>query len=674
MDPKCVRSVAVNSSPRKLGLILGALPVAALGQSYGSIDEIVVTAAPTEDRVSPPSLVLDHEALQEFQPIATADVFRNVTGISLRTNSRGESVIRIRGAEERQTLVFLDGAPLATPWDGRADLALLPAGLIDRVEVKRGVVPIEYGANAVAGAVDLFTYIPERGTTIRAELQQGSMGASNLNALAGVGLDNGWSFVAGASSIERDAERIADRSSVVFDPSLNSERTNTDLSGNSVYVASSYSAESYFLRASLLHADVERGVAAKGNLDPAISRPRFWRVPDWQLTQATLNGSWDISERVDLRFTGWRQWFEQTINAYTDYSYSALDAREEGEDDTVGARMTLSYDFDRATLRLVSTAQESTHDQLESETLTGDPADLVATPELRFRQRLFTLGAEADLRLTDTVTSTFGLARDRAVTPLTGDRPSQPSLSATGWSAGLRWAPARDWALAATVGERTRFPTPRELYGAALGRFLLNPDLKPERSLLTDVNLKIFPGDDLSLDFAVWANESDDTLSQRNVVVDGVNKRQRYNTNGSFTYGVEAAATLYLTDSFRTEFSAAFQDGEVERDENGERPELLQRPDAQVRLALDWQANTRLDLRAELMHTGKAYDLDDDGTLVELPESTTVNLRGFFQVTEWRGREIDVTASFDNLTDELVLPQLGLPSPGRVYRVGIRMN
>ncbi len=659
---------------RSLLVLLSVGPATAAAQGYGSIEEIVVTAAPAEDRVAPQSIVLDHEALKEFQPVATADVFRNVTGISLRTNSRGESVIRIRGAEERQTLVFLDGAPLATPWDGRTDLALLPAGLIDRLEVKRGVVPIEYGANAVAGAVDLFTYVPEIGTTLRAEVQQGSLGAGNVNALAGFGLDNGWSFVAGASSIERDAERIADRSSVVFDPSQNDERTNTDLSGNSVYFATAFSGESYFMRASLLHADVERGVAAKGNLDPAVSNPRFWRVPDWHLTQGTLNGFWDISERVDLRFTGWRQWFDQTIDAYTDYSYSALGAREEGDDDTLGARATLSLELDRATLRLVTTAQESTHDQLESATATGDPADLVASPALRYRQRLFTVGAEADLRLSDTVTSTFGLARDRAVTPLTGDKPAQPSLSATGWSAGLRWTPQEKWMLAVTVGERTRFPTPRELYGASLGRFLLNPDLKPERSLLTDVNLKAFPSDNLSLDFAVWANDSDDTLSQRNVVVDGVSKRQRYNTNGSFTYGVEAAATLYITDDFRTEFSLALQDGEVERDDNGERPELLQRPDAQARLALDWQANARLDLRAELMHTGRAYDLDDDGTLVELPESTTVNLRGFFQVAEWRGRDVQLTASIDNLSDELVLPQLGLPAPGRMYRVGIRID
>lgn len=651
-----------------------ALPVAALGQGYGTIDEVVVTAAPTRDRVSPPSLVLDHEALQEIQPVATADVFRNLTGVSLRTNSRGESVVRIRGSEERQTLVFLDGAPLATPWDGRADLALLPAGLVDRIEITRGVVPIEYGANAVAGAVDLFTYQPDIGGDIRAEAQQGSLGALNLNALVGATYESGWSLVAGGARIERDAERIADKSSIAFDPSQNRERTNTDMTGSSAYLATTYAASSFLVRASLLHADVARGVAAQGDLDPAVSSVRFWRTPEWRLTQATLNGTWDLRENLGLRVTGWRQWFDQTIDAYTDYSYSSLQAREQGQDDTLGGRLALSLDLDRTKLRLVSTAQESTHDNLESETVTGDAAGLVPGPVLRYRQRLTTVGAEADVRLSDDLTSTFGIGVDRASTPLTGDKPSQPSLSATSWSAGLRWRSSDDWTTTLTIGERSRFPTPRELYGAALGRFLLNPDLRPERSLLTDLNITHYPSEQLSLDVGIWFNDSEDTLSQRTVDDDGTSRRQRYNTNGSVTYGVEGAATWFAREDFRLEFSAALQDGEVARDDNGERPFLLQRPDAQLRAALDWQASDRVDLRAEVQYTGSAYDLADDGSPVRLPDATVLNLRGFLRVGQWWGRDVHLTASVDNATDALVLPQLGLPAPGRLYRVGIRLN
>ncbi|NNF49862.1 MAG: TonB-dependent receptor, partial [Woeseiaceae bacterium] len=100
----------------------------------------------------------------------------------------------------------------------------------------------------------------------------------------------------------------------------------------------------------------------------------------------------------------------------------------------------------------------------------------------------------------------------------------------------------------------------------------------------------------------------------------------------------------------------------------------LQRPDVQLRAALDWQASARLDLRAEVLHTASAWDLDDDGVLARLPDSTSVNLRGFLRVADWQGRGIQLTASVDNLTDELILPQLGLPAPGRTWRIGIRVN
>lgn len=649
-------------------------PVLTLGQSYGSIEEIVITAQRGDSRVSSPAFVLDNEAILERQPIAVADIFRNFTGISMRTNSRGDSVVRIRGAEERQTLVFLDGAPLATPWDGRADLSLLPAGLIDRVEITRGAAPIEYGANAVAGAVDLVTFVPEQGSNVRVEARQGSLGLRNINALAGVGLNNGWSFVVGGSMIDRDAERIADKSAIAFDPSGNDERTNTDLSGNTLYAASGYAGDKFFLRASVLHADVERGVAAQGDLDPAVSRVRFWRTPEWRLTQATLNGNWRIGDKADLRFTGWQQWFDQTIDAYTGYSYATLSEREQGSDRTAGARLVLSLPFERANLRIVSTVQESTHDQIDSETVTGDAGGLVADPELRYRQRLITGGIELDVPLADALVSTFGIGIDRAETPLTGDKPEQASLSAAGWSAGLKWLASDKWSVAATLGKRSRFPTPRELYGVALGRFLLNPDLEPERSLLGDVSVEYAATDSLSLDTALWFNRSDDTLSQRVVDVNGESRRQRYNTNGSMTYGIEAAMNYSILNNLRAEVSIALQDGEMERDDSGEREPLLQRSKEQGRLALDWQPTSALDLRAELMHNGRAYDLNDDGDVTQLPASNSVNLRGFYKLGQWWRQDVMLTAAMDNLTDELMLPQLGLPAAGRSFHVGVRIN
>ena len=659
---------------RCIAWILAVVPALAQGQSHGSIEEVILTASRGPTRASRPALVLAHEDLQERQPVAVADAFRIVTGVFVRTNSRGQSVIRIRGAEERQTPVFLDGAPFATPWDGRADLALLPAGLIDRIEVTRGLAPIEYGANAVAGAIDLVTYVPQDGTSLQAEIQHGSLGLRNANAVVGFDLDNEWSFVAAGSTIARDAERIAEKESVAFDPSSTRARTNTDMSADSLFAATAYSGDRFFVRASLLHAMAERGVAAQGDLDPATANPRFWRTPEWDLTQAILNGNWNLRDGVDLRLTAWQQWFDQTIDAYRDYSYKALRERERGRDRTTGARLALSTLVDRATLRFVATVQDSTHRQTDFATATGQAADLVEQPELRYRQRLLTLGIETDLRISETLTSTVGLAIDHASTPLTGDKPAQNSLSATGWSGGLRWTPSDQLSAVATLGQRSRFPTPRELYGVALGRFLLNTDLQPERSLLADFGVEYIASDALSLDFTLWANQSDDTLSQRVVTVDNENRRQRFNMNGSFTYGIEAVATMAITGNFSGQFSVGLQDDQVTRDESGVRRNLLHRPREQLNLALEWQATSSLQLRAELSYTGRAYDLSDDGTDTCLPASTSVGLTGSMNVGRIYDQDIFLTAAVDNLTDALILPQLGLPEPGRSFHIGIRIN
>jgi outer membrane receptor protein involved in Fe transport len=115
---------------------MGAVAAPALANSghFGPLDELVVTAG---------QLLLE-------QPAGLDQALDRMTGVMARVNSRGESVVRVRGAEERQTAVFIDGAPAAVPWDGRLDLGVLPVGLIGRVEVVKGAAPIEYGTNAVS--------------------------------------------------------------------------------------------------------------------------------------------------------------------------------------------------------------------------------------------------------------------------------------------------------------------------------------------------------------------------------------------------------------------------------------------------------------------------------------------------------------------------------------------
>jgi iron complex outermembrane receptor protein len=656
-----------------LASIALAMPQMALAQETSN--EIIVTAARDPQRVRTPAITLDREAIDERAPAAIADLFRSVSGLSLRTNSRGEAVIRVRGAEERQTTVFLDGAPLATPWDGRVDLALLPAGLIGGIEIVKGASPIEYGANAVGGVVDLRTITAGDRPSVQAEAQTGTYGIVNASVLASLPLDDRFSLVAGFGQLKRDAERIAYRGSVPFDPSLSRRRTNTDVSAQSLFLATGYEAGPVALRLSFLKANVERGIAAQGDLDPALSTPRYWRVPDWHLNQLTGTMRWSLSNEANLRLTGWRQWFDQSIDAYSDATYTQLRSREDGRDRTSGARAVFTLGTGATTVRLSGNVQASTHRQIDSLTTTGLAQDFRASPPLLFRQWLFSGGAELDHKFGDAVKASIAVSVDCAETPLTGDKPAQPSLTAAGFVGALRWAATPTLNISASLGRRNRFPSPRELFGESLGRFLSNPNLKPERALLGDLTLAWRPSDAFELSSTAWFSDADNIVAQRIIVVDGVNRRQRFNTKGSFTYGWETTATAHLTEDFRAELNVALQQGKSRRERDGTRQALLQRPGRQIIAALDWNATNRLDLRAELQNIGPASDLADSGELARLPGATSLNLRAFWKIGEIKALgNLTFAALIDNAIDALILPQLGLPAPGRTFRIGIRLT
>lgn len=654
-------------------LIIAGIPAPLAAQDA---DAIIITAPPAENRVTSPVLSIDGKAIDEQAPVAMAELFRTVPGVQMRVNSRGETVVRLRGSEERQTGIFLDGAPLAVPWDGRVDLGLIPAGLINRISVIKGAAPLEYGPNLVAGVIDLQTGIARKETTGRAEAQAGTYGLFGASAVASTPLMEGLSLVVGVSHFKRDAERIADRSAVPFDPAVDRRRANTDVNSDSLFVAVAYDDEGgSAFRLSWLHGDIEKGIAAQGDLDPATSNPRFWRYPRWNLDQLTVVGNVPMSHNVMLHFTGWQQWFGQTIHNFASSSYTLLRARERGKDSSQGIRATLASKWQATSLRMSTTAQRSTHWQQEGTTPTGLEQSFVDGPRLRYRQDLYSIGAELDRRLFPKVAVTLGVGRDWSRYPLTGDKPDQPDLAASSAYAAARWNPTDAISISSSIGRRTRFPAMRELFGEALGRFLVNPDLGPERSWLGDVALRWSASSRFTLDGDFWIADNDGTLSQRIIRVGRVNRRQRYNTAGNVSYGLEANATFHVTPELSAELGAAFQWGNAKEETDGSRPVLLQRPNSQLSAAADWRPLPQLDLRAEIQRTGSARDLADDGGIKKLPSHSSVNLRAFWEAFKvGDGLPVSLFAAADNVTDSLILPQLGLPASGRTIRLGVRVG
>lgn len=634
-----------------------------------SIDEISVTAVRSKDRVLQPVLLLDDQYFKQSIPTDFTQVFRGVLGVGIRTNSRGEAVLRLRGSEERQSQVFIDGAPISVPWDGRTDLSLFPASLVRNVNVIKSAAPIEYGANAILGVVDMSTLESGDEFGLSARSEYGTHGSFQIEGETYIPVGS-ISLQFGGNHFRRDALSVADDEQIPFDPLLDDGRTNTDLKSTSFFAAATFDQNWGTFRLSVMDINAEKGIAAAAHTDPAVGNPRFWRYPDWHMTQISVAGDIDFNDTTNLRLNAWRQSFSQSIISYSDISYNLAEDQQDDKDHTWGGRIVLSNEWPYLTTRLVASSQQSTHDQIETDLI----AKQSGYPE-RFRQRLSSIGGEIDVPLGDNTKASFALANDRASTPLTGGRPIQPALSRWASSGAIEWQVSPSLTITATLGQRTRFPTMRELYGTALGQFLLNSDLQPEASLVGDLTIDWAPSDlPVSLTLTPWFTHIDDTLSQRTVMVDGSTLRQRYNLGGSRGFGFEAALAWQISETFTLETSAFRQDLRADRDTDGNRPTLYQRPRSQLLIALNYIFSKNANLRAEMNHTGTAFDEEEDGTVMTLNKSTEFNVKFYVPVKENHFGVWQIYGALNNITDTVTLPQLGLPDPGRTFKIGVRLT
>jgi outer membrane receptor for ferrienterochelin and colicin len=100
-------------------------------------------------------------AVLDSLPIPAAcnleQVLRSLPAIHVRTNSRGEAEISVRGSESRQVAGLLDGVPLTLSWDGRTDVSVIPVGSLQQATLVRGLSTLLSGPNVLGGAIEFET-------------------------------------------------------------------------------------------------------------------------------------------------------------------------------------------------------------------------------------------------------------------------------------------------------------------------------------------------------------------------------------------------------------------------------------------------------------------------------------------------------------------------------------
>ncbi|HET7622575.1 MAG TPA: TonB-dependent receptor [Gemmatimonadaceae bacterium] len=597
---------------------------------------------------------------------------RELPFILVRRNSRGEMELGMRGSDSRQVAVLVDGVPLTLGWDHRTDPSIIPLTGARSITMVRGLSSVLHGPNVLGGVIEVGladgSAIADRAPSLSLSGSFDHLGSRTV-ALSGgfpLGDDGRWSAHAGFGMRDRPGfalgRGIADVGS--DDPDL---RTNSDLSHVDGFASLRYATPGgAHVGASLSSYRAERGVPPELH----VAEPRLWRYPEQTRTLAIVNASTGRRDtplgRGELQASFGLDDGHTEIESFASAAYDAVEGREAGDDRTITARVVGEHSLGaRGTIRTAATVAGVSYDERVD-----------SDPQQRYEQRLWSIGSEVTLPVAMLTQITGGIVFDAADTPESGDKPPLETISAWGGRLGVSTiAAGGELRLHAAVSQRSRFPSLRELYSGALGKFEPNPDLRPERLRGFEGGVTTNQGG-VDLQAVVFHHRLSGAIVRAPA---GDGKLRRENRDQIRSTGVELLAgwaseaisiTADLTaQHIRTHDPAA---GESHRPEH--QPELrigtgLSFP---LPLAITGQAAARYTGSQMCVHPDLEREVKLDPQLsADVGLSRAWTLRAAARSLL---RTLRLSLTLDNVADAAVYDQCGLPQPGRTLRLGFEVR
>lgn len=614
---------------------------------------------------------------------------------SVRTNSRGEATMTLRGASERQFALFFDGMPLSIPWDGRGDLNFIPTDVIGGININNSTTSMLYGANILGGIAEIRTY--ERfnqgyGNQFKIQANQnGEVWTSNnfdfktgdFNSLLNVSYltSPGISLPSNTDNLNYQSDKDNERDL----------RTNTNQNRVNIFGRTEYEIdESSKMSLSVNYTQDAKGVQAE-SYQP-ISNVRLWEYPNRNRLFSIFNleKSFGVDNDFNLKTTLWFDNYNQEILTFKDIDFDQDSNRTGSQldnDQTFGARVIGNYKISSSDVVNISfNTLYSKHNEI-AVNLTN-LQDLNTNYNLDFSQLTSSFGFDYSHLFSTDFTAKIGAAYDIHTTPLAGNFPELNNQSMNDYAMflNLNYQLTDELNLNWATNRRTRFPSMREALSGALNRFVANPNLAPETGVLNDLsatyqthNLKTkltgFYNLYDNMIIQVRLNRDEDQNRRRvrvnlqNSTVSGFELSNEYKTN-DFTFILNFS---YInTDISNNDSTTLFINGnKVVRTNETKIDTLENRPTLFSGLVVNYKLTQDLDTQLEMDYVGQSFQPDADGIYREIKGNAIFNLRFNHNFIIQDENLLSIFVRMNNIFDTFRESQLGIIEPGRTFTFGL---
>lgn len=459
--------------------------------------------------------------MQGVQTVAQA--LELVPGVDIQTGNKGQASLKLRGFDQKDVKVLIDGVPAHVSYDGSLDLSQIPVDAISEINVVKGASSVLYGPNTMGGVINIIT---KKGGAEPYTHLTTSFGENNtrnfiLNHGGSKGKFNYWIT---ASQRESDGYEVSDD----FDP--NNTRTglgteyhedggtrdlshyeNTTLNTKIGYDFD----ENSKLSLSFDYHDNEKGCPTESD--------RYWEFDEWKQWHLNLVGEHKFTNLLTMKS---RIYYVDHMDTIKDVSWDADHTTakkwfEESsyEDYTIGGDVQAYLDFgDLSLVKMGVTYMKDNHiqqdlyDATTMDVISGK-ANLGLQPEQEYEVDVYSFGIEDDIHLLENLIFKAGASYDVQDPIMAYGGVERDKTSVWNPQAGLAYDVTDAFNLYTSVGKKTRFPQMKELYSTLAGG---NKDLEAQETIAYEIGAGKQFGEMFDFSLATFYNDIENRIVYEN--------------------------------------------------------------------------------------------------------------------------------------------------------------
>jgi len=639
-----------------------------------SLGEIVVTGEKNTATLATTVTEVSMEDIAAKGATSVAQALEFLPGVFVQNGGKGEAHVSIRGFEQRQVKVLIDGVPARETHAGTVDLSMLPADTISKVTITKGVSSVLYGSNTMGGVINIITKKGTKTPETTFSTSFGDYGTANYSLSHGGSSGNINYWLSGGYQTS-DGYRLSgdfdtNDPDVGLGTPYNEDGGKRDLSDylkKNLNMKIGYDpGQDSSVYLSFNYVDNERGIPTFYN--------RYWAYDHWRQWQLNLAGEHKLTDALKVKT---RLFYVKHDDGISDVSWDANHTtsgkkwfdQSYYDDASIGGEIQTAVELAQwNSLRFGLNYMEDNHKEgnyLSNDcwNVTHGISSVGWEPEKEYTAHTYTLAVEDELRPFDRFSMVVGMSYDVFEPTQTYDQPEPGKMDTLNPQVGAVFEMTEDTSFHASMGQKTRFPNLKELYSTLIGG---NPDLNAEKAIAYELGGAHIFSENARGGLAFFYNDVTDLIATTKISGESA----YININEATIYGAEANFDIQLSSALNAGLNYTFL---ATQDKSNNDRDLQGRPRHRINLSVGYCFPFGLKADLQASYNQRQFWEDNDAEWAELPDYFLVNVKLTQKLSKLWGIDPELFIQGNNLLDENYYETNGA-EPGLNFLVGITLR